>query len=172
MTSRRRTTGPSVAVRSDASRSAFRERARRAATARRRTGLLPHPASDAEGRVHGLRAAARSCERSRRRVHRARAADRIELNTEELGPTAPRMESSMATEQRPRNGRLHQKHPERISRGCDRHCRADDLDCGNGFIRTPYPIELFGETWCADETAGRSASPCDSRELEPNGGRT
>ncbi len=39
------------------------------------------------------------------------------------------------------------KHPERICWGCDKYCRADDLACGNGTIRTPHPIELFGEDW-------------------------
>jgi hypothetical protein len=37
--------------------------------------------------------------------------------------------------------------PERICWGCDKYCPADDLACGNGTIRTPHPIELFGEDW-------------------------
>ena len=46
---------------------------------------------------------------------------------------------------------LHPKHPERICWGCDKYCRHDDLACGNGTIRTPHPIELFGENWLAEE---------------------
>jgi len=37
--------------------------------------------------------------------------------------------------------------PERICWGCDKYCPADDLACGNGTIRTPHPIELFGDDW-------------------------
>ena len=39
------------------------------------------------------------------------------------------------------------KHPERICWGCDKFCPEDDLACGNGTIRTPHPIELFGDDW-------------------------
>lgn len=39
------------------------------------------------------------------------------------------------------------QHPERICWGCPRYCAADDLACGNGTIRTPHPVELFGEDW-------------------------
>lgn len=42
---------------------------------------------------------------------------------------------------------LHPKHPERICWGCDKFCPADDMRCGNGTIRAPHPIELFGEDW-------------------------
>jgi hypothetical protein len=42
---------------------------------------------------------------------------------------------------------LHPKHPERICWGCDKFCTVDDLRCGNGTIRAPHPIELFGEDW-------------------------
>ena len=42
---------------------------------------------------------------------------------------------------------LHPKHPERICWGCDKYCSADDLRCGNGTIRTPHPVELFGDDW-------------------------
>ena len=41
----------------------------------------------------------------------------------------------------------HPKHPERICWGCDRYCAADELACGNGTIRTPHPVELFGDDW-------------------------
>ena len=39
------------------------------------------------------------------------------------------------------------KHPERICWGCEKLCPAADLACGNGTIRTPHPMELFGEDW-------------------------
>jgi hypothetical protein len=39
------------------------------------------------------------------------------------------------------------KHPERICWGCDKYCSVDDMRCGNGTIRAPHPIELFGENW-------------------------
>jgi hypothetical protein len=42
---------------------------------------------------------------------------------------------------------LRPKHPERTCWGCDRYCPAHDLVCGNGTIRTPHPVELFGEDW-------------------------
>ncbi len=42
---------------------------------------------------------------------------------------------------------IHPKHPERICWGCDKYCSADDLRCGNGSIRAPHPVELFGDDW-------------------------
>jgi hypothetical protein len=42
---------------------------------------------------------------------------------------------------------LRPKHPERTCWGCDRYCPAGDLVCGNGTIRTPHPVELFGNDW-------------------------
>lgn len=39
------------------------------------------------------------------------------------------------------------KHPERICWGCNKYCPENDLACGNGTIRTPHPIELFGDAW-------------------------
>lgn len=44
---------------------------------------------------------------------------------------------------------LNPKFPERICWGCDKYCPADDLACGNGTIRTPHPVELFGDDWAA-----------------------
>lgn len=41
----------------------------------------------------------------------------------------------------------HPKHPERVCWGCEKLCPADDLCCGNGTIRTPHPVELFGDDW-------------------------
>ena len=45
------------------------------------------------------------------------------------------------------NTPLAPKHPERICWGCDKYCPENDLACGNGTIRTPHPIELFGQDW-------------------------
>jgi hypothetical protein len=39
------------------------------------------------------------------------------------------------------------QHPDRVCWGCDKYCPADDLACGNGTIRTPHPIELWGPDW-------------------------
>jgi len=47
---------------------------------------------------------------------------------------------------------LSPKCPERICWGCDKYCPASDLRCGNGTIRTPHPVELFGEDWLAWES--------------------
>jgi hypothetical protein len=38
-------------------------------------------------------------------------------------------------------------HPERIYWGCNRHCAVHDPACGTGTIRTPHPIEWFGDDW-------------------------
>jgi hypothetical protein len=53
---------------------------------------------------------------------------------------------------------LQPRYPERICWGCDKYCGADDLACGNGTIRTPHPVELFGEDW-ADWAAELDAVP-------------
>lgn len=42
---------------------------------------------------------------------------------------------------------LNPGHPERICWGCEHYCSANDLRCGNGTIRTPHPVELFGPDW-------------------------
>ena len=47
----------------------------------------------------------------------------------------------------PRKVALSPGHPERICWGCERYCPANDLRCGNGTIRTPHPVELFGPDW-------------------------
>jgi hypothetical protein len=39
------------------------------------------------------------------------------------------------------------KHPERICWGCDRHCPANDLVCGEDKARAPHPSEIFGDDW-------------------------
>ena len=41
----------------------------------------------------------------------------------------------------------HPSHPERVCWGCDQYCRADDLACGMDTVRTPHPVELFGDDW-------------------------
>lgn len=52
------------------------------------------------------------------------------------------------------------RNPDRVCWGCEKHCPADDLACGNGTIRTPHPIELFGDDWLEweRESEERSAS--------------
>ena len=52
------------------------------------------------------------------------------------------------------------RHPERICWGCSRYCPAEDMVCGNGTIRCPHPIELFGEDWLTafDDQATTDAS--------------
>lgn len=50
------------------------------------------------------------------------------------------------------------RHPERICWGCDLYCPAGDLRCGNGTIRTPHPVELFGDDWLAGEREERQAA--------------
>lgn len=42
---------------------------------------------------------------------------------------------------------LNPVHPERVCWGCEEHCPADALSCGNGTIRTPHPVEVFGADW-------------------------
>lgn len=54
---------------------------------------------------------------------------------------------------------LHPKSPERICWGCDKYCAADDLRCGNGTIRTPHPVELFGEDWIEWELLDSPVEP-------------
>jgi hypothetical protein len=38
-------------------------------------------------------------------------------------------------------------HPERVCWGCEKYCAENHLACGNGTIRTPHPVELFGPDW-------------------------
>jgi hypothetical protein len=67
------------------------------------------------------------------------------------------------------------KHPERICWGCDKYCSADDLRCGNGTIRTQYPVELFGEDWLEWELNNEAPALINNAQAEeqPNqsGGR-
>jgi hypothetical protein len=43
------------------------------------------------------------------------------------------------------------RHPERTCWGCDKYCPAEDLRCGNGTIRAPHPVELFGPDWSREQ---------------------
>jgi hypothetical protein len=54
-------------------------------------------------------------------------------------------------------------HPERTCWGCDLYCPANDLRCGNGTIRTPHPIELFGADWQPEEDRERLARDAPGR---------
>ena len=58
---------------------------------------------------------------------------------------------------------LHPKNPERICWGCDKYCPDEDLACGNGTIRAPHPIELFGDDWL-EWAAGRSEASDDEAD--------
>lgn len=49
--------------------------------------------------------------------------------------------------------------PGRICWGCDRYCRVDALQCGNGSVATPHPSELFGEDWMEWGLDARQAAP-------------
>jgi hypothetical protein len=55
----------------------------------------------------------------------------------------------------------HPKHPERICWGCEKFCPADDLCCGNGTIRSPHPVEIFGQDWVEwlDQRENLNAGP-------------
>ena len=51
------------------------------------------------------------------------------------------------------------KNPERVCWGCNKYCSADALRCGNGTIRTPHPVELFGEDWMEWEVDAHDSLP-------------
>ncbi|MGE0445556.1 MAG: DUF3079 domain-containing protein [Vicinamibacterales bacterium] len=55
---------------------------------------------------------------------------------------------------------LHPIHPERVCWGCDLYCPADALRCGNGTIRTPHPVELFGDNW--DDPGSQATDAADA----------
>jgi len=68
---------------------------------------------------------------------------------------------------------LHPRHPERTCWGCDRYCPAGDLACGNGTIRTPHPVELFGDDWlewAGDRSTGKTGA--DDGDQPPAGDNT
>jgi hypothetical protein len=65
------------------------------------------------------------------------------------------------------------RNPHRICWGCDRYCPADSLACGNGSVRTPHPVELFGEDWHSWDgacTADRAESDAASGDRSRDGG--
>jgi hypothetical protein len=55
---------------------------------------------------------------------------------------------------------LSPKYPERVCWGCNKHCRADALDCGNGTVRAQHPIEIFGEDWFEFSSVKSADSEC------------
>ena len=57
---------------------------------------------------------------------------------------------------------IHPAHPERICWGCDKFCPADDMCCGNGTIRAPHPVELFGPDWAEELAAQEKAESADA----------
>ena len=44
------------------------------------------------------------------------------------------------------------RYPERVCWGCDRHCPAHDLACGEDKARARHPSELGGDDWLEWET--------------------
>jgi hypothetical protein len=65
---------------------------------------------------------------------------------------------------------LHPANPERICWGCEKYCPAEDLRCGNGTIRTPHSVELFGDDWV--EWSGIEAvAAAESANAQPVNGR-
>jgi hypothetical protein len=62
----------------------------------------------------------------------------------------------------PSEALVHPKHPDRVCWGCEKYCPADELACGNGTIRAPHPVELFGDDWLEWSTRG-SVSPSAKR---------
>jgi hypothetical protein len=58
---------------------------------------------------------------------------------------------------------LYPTHPERICWGCPRYCPAAELACGNGSIRAPHPIELFGDDWLEVELDVRTPTAAEAR---------
>ena len=73
---------------------------------------------------------------------------------------------------------LHPARPERTCWGCDRYCAAGAMLCGNGSVRAPHPVELFGDDWAewagavdgADKT-GRAVPEPDSNAARDSSAR-
>jgi len=63
----------------------------------------------------------------------------------------------------------HPPHPERVCWGCDQHCPADDLTCGKDTVRTPHPVELFGDDW--NEAESRRDTPDEMTRSRSSGVR-
>ncbi|WP_210546191.1 DUF3079 domain-containing protein [Rhodoferax sp. PAMC 29310] len=58
-------------------------------------------------------------------------------------------------------------HHERVCWGCDRHCAASDMRCGNGADRAPHPVELFGDDcweWGDNQSSEEPDAAADSLE--------
>ena len=67
------------------------------------------------------------------------------------------------------------KNPERICWGCDKYCRADDLQCGNGCERIQHLIETDGSEWYLDGDWSNLLSEEQQIELglgQPQAGET
>ncbi len=61
----------------------------------------------------------------------------------------------------------HPAHPERVCWGCDQYCPADDLTCGSDTVRSPHPVELFGDDWQTPaEDSGDADEMTRSRVIE------
>ena len=79
----------------------------------------------------------------------------------------------MADEARGRSERLRRPaHPERICWGCERHCAAHDLFCGDDKARAAHPSELFGPDWdtwaLGDGAASDQNTPYSRARSKPN----
>jgi len=59
------------------------------------------------------------------------------------------------------NAPLNPKHPERVCWGCEKHCPAESLDCGNGSVRAQHPAELFGDDWLEWAEANECHAPAE-----------
>lgn len=64
------------------------------------------------------------------------------------------------------NPPTHPAHPERVCWGCDQYCPADDLTCGKDTVRTPHPVELFGDDWNAPTEPDSPDAITRSRAIE------
>ena len=58
-------------------------------------------------------------------------------------------------------------HAERLCWGCDRYCAANEMMCGNGSVRTPHPVELFGDDWQDWNQAPPAPDPAGGDETPP-----
>lgn len=61
---------------------------------------------------------------------------------------------------------IHPSHPERNCWGCDKYCAAHEMLCGNGSVRTPHPVEVFGDDW-AEWGLDAPAAPGDAPASQP-----
>lgn len=60
---------------------------------------------------------------------------------------------------------IYPKNPERICWGCDKYCKTEDLQCGNGCERIPHPVELDGREWYKKGDWSNLLSAEQQREL-------